>query len=162
VNSFDLPFSCICVFSTDEDADELQKLLSDSNSFSNDWSLVVVVFSLCDDGSDSSFTSNFSGSFRKLVSTIDYPQCSKMNITDQSEIIGDSDLLPEKDFPSMKMKFVDNMKSIVSYGITNASDMRQDTLQMPGEGISTFNCFCNFSSSILVCLLFEGCLYCIS
>jgi hypothetical protein len=45
------------VSSTDEEADEVKRLLSDSDTFSDDWSLVLVVFSLCDEEDDSSFSS---------------------------------------------------------------------------------------------------------
>jgi hypothetical protein len=65
--------------------------------------------------------------------TIDYQECSKIHISDQSEIIGDNDLLPEKDPSSMEIKFVDSMKSIVGYGITNASDMTKDALPTPDD-----------------------------
>jgi hypothetical protein len=58
-----------------------------------------------------------------------------MDITNQSEIIGDNDLLLEKDFPSMKIKFVDSMESVIAYGITNASDVTKDALQMPDDKI---------------------------
>jgi hypothetical protein len=65
--------------------------------------------------------------------TIDYPECSTNDISYQSEIISDNDLLPEKDYSTMKINSADNVESVVAHGITNASDMRQDTLQMPDD-----------------------------
>jgi hypothetical protein len=60
-----------------------------------------------------------------------YENLYPSDISYQSEIISDNDLLPEKDYSTMKINSADNVESVVAHGITDVSDMKQDTLQMP-------------------------------